>query len=250
MLQDRSTLRALISLGGNQGNVKETFVKALKRLAESPDVQLIEISQYYSTTPVGAEAGEQFVNAAATLETSLAPGQLLDLLQQIEAESGRVRTIHWGPRTLDLDIILWDEEIINTNRLTVPHPACFYRQFVLQPAVEIAADWLHPLAEQTLEELNMKLHERPLLVGTTCLGSSLALLQQSFADSEEIQLIQTNLQSAAIVFTDYPDSQLPKSISLMNKESRLAFVQQVLVAALDCPVAISPKPIITSNDNE
>ena len=241
MTRNHTTSRALISLGGNQGNVAETFAKALKQLAESPDVQLIEVSQNYSTAPVGVKAGEQFINAAATLETSLAPEQLLDLLQQIEAESGRVRTIHWGPRTLDLDIILWGEEVINTNRLTVPHPACFYRQFVLQPAIEVAPTWIHPNFQQIFLELKERLRTTPLLIGINCDHFSSDILQTEFAATEEIQFVYSGFEKTAIVFSDQEKSPLPHEISLRGVDKPIEHIRQTLTAALDCPAVLNDR---------
>ena len=156
--------RSFIALGGNQGPVSETFGNALERLENDPRVTVQQISRFYRSAPVGEEAGGEFLNAAAEIETDLEPIPLLDVLQSIETEFGRKRTIHWGPRTLDLDLILYGEEIIDLPRLQVPHPACWYRRFVLVPMAEIAAETLHPAKQLTLGVLRSRLEVRPLPV--------------------------------------------------------------------------------------
>lgn len=156
---------SLISMGGNLGNVAQTIDEALQRLQRTPGIDLIKSSSLHRTKPVGADAGAEFVNAAAMLETSLTAHELLDRLLAIEAELGRVRTIHWGPRTLDLDLILFGNEIINDPpRLRVPHPACWYRRFVLDPLTEIAPQFVHPEKRTTFAELRGRLLVRPLVV--------------------------------------------------------------------------------------
>lgn len=153
---------ALLALGGNRGGVAATMDAALRELSAHPRVGLIARSRNYRTTAVGAQAGDDFLNAAATIETDLPPLELLDLLQAVEARHGRTRKIHWGPRPLDLDLILYGDEIIHHARLRVPHPACWYRRFVLDPACEIAADRIHPEKHVPLADLRSRLLPRPL----------------------------------------------------------------------------------------
>ena len=146
-----------LSLGGNLGDVPQTFARALDVLAAHPAIQLDQVSRFHRTRPVGPQAGEEYVNAAATLQTSLLPLELLDILQQTERHLGRRREIHWGPRTLDLDLIFYGSEIVVQPRLVVPHPACWYRRFVLDPLVEIAPQVVHPLNQQTVAGLRQQL---------------------------------------------------------------------------------------------
>ncbi|NNJ26911.1 2-amino-4-hydroxy-6-hydroxymethyldihydropteridine diphosphokinase [Alienimonas chondri] len=154
---------ALIALGGNVGDVRATFETALQDLDDTPGVTLTAASRPYRTPAVGADAGGEFLNAAATLETTLSPHGLLDVLKQVEANAGRERTVHWGPRSLDLDLILYGEERIEDDRLTVPHPGLAWRRFVLDPACEVAGDWR--TRRVPLRSLRERLLDRPLRVG-------------------------------------------------------------------------------------
>lgn len=176
---------SLISMGGNLGNVAQTIDEALETLQRTAGIDVFKSSSLHRTKPVGADAGAEFVNAAAMLETSLTAHELLDRLLAIEAELGRVRTIHWGPRTLDLDLILFGDEIINDPpRLRVPHPACWYRRFVLDPLTEIAPQFVHPEKRVSVAKLQQRLLARPLAIGIV--GDSaevtalIALMQPDF----------------------------------------------------------------------
>lgn len=151
-----------IALGGNVGAVAETFQGALGLLDLSPTISVVRVSQNYTTAPMGMNAGDAFLNAAAELETALTPLELLHRLQSVETHRGRIRTSRWGPRTLDLDLLLYDQRVLASTELTIPHPHLWYRRFVLDPLVEIAPDILHPQHQLTLAELRQRLLVRPL----------------------------------------------------------------------------------------
>ncbi|ABV60763.1 MULTISPECIES: 2-amino-4-hydroxy-6-hydroxymethyldihydropteridine diphosphokinase [Bacillus] len=131
---------AYIALGSNIGK-KETYLKeAVKKLHEHPEVQVESISSIYETTPVGYENQDDFLNMAVKISTSLRPNELLALTQKIEQELGRTREVRWGPRTADLDILLYNRENIETEQLVVPHPRMYERLFVLVPMSEICPE--------------------------------------------------------------------------------------------------------------
>lgn len=131
---------AYIALGSNIGK-KETYLKeAVKKLQEHPEVQVELISSIYETTPVGYENQDDFLNMAVKITTSLRPEELLSLTQKIEQELGRTREVRWGPRTADLDILLYNRENIETEQLVVPHPRMYERLFVLVPMSEICPE--------------------------------------------------------------------------------------------------------------
>lgn len=130
---------AWIALGSNLDQPERYVADAFDTLDQTPGVRLLGCSQLYRTAPVGGPADQaDFCNAAAAVATTLSPFQLLDALNAIEADRGRVRTERFGPRTLDLDIIAFDARHMASDRLTLPHPRAAERGFVLVPLVEIA----------------------------------------------------------------------------------------------------------------
>ncbi len=153
---------ALIGLGSNLGDRKAVLDGAVARLRQTPELLVRSVSTYHETKPVGGPAGQgPFLNAAAALETTLEPIALLHRLQQIEADAGRVRTVRWGERTLDLDVLLFGDEIIDRPDLSVPHPRMGVRRFVLVPLEEIAPDARDPLTGRSISELRANLDRRP-----------------------------------------------------------------------------------------
>lgn len=142
-----------VALGSNMGNKKEYIEKAVETLTEMEDCQVECVSQLIVTEPYGEVEQDEFLNGALKLWTLLEAGELLERLQEIEKEAGRERLIHWGPRTLDLDILLYDDEIIEKRDLCVPHVDMQNRQFVLKPMSEIAPYKRHPVYGKTMKEL-------------------------------------------------------------------------------------------------
>lgn len=133
---------ALIALGGNVGEVRATFQKAVTNICGMTQAVLLARSSDYATPPWGDEHQDRFINACIAIETSLDPHALLFTLHKIEKKFGRDRTHEnrWGPRTLDLDLIAYDDVVIDKPELTLPHPRLFERAFVLVPLAEIAPD--------------------------------------------------------------------------------------------------------------
>ena len=145
---------ALIGWGATWATAAAMLEGALAALAATPGVQVRRVSSFHETEPVGGPPGQgPYLNAAAVLETTLDPLELLHVLQAIEARFGRVRTVRWGERTLDLDLLLFDDRIIESTELTVPHPRLAERRFVLEPLAEIAPDAIEPRTGRTVSEL-------------------------------------------------------------------------------------------------
>ena len=136
--------RAVIAFGANLGDREATIASATRTLAESPGVELVAVSPVYETAAVTDSGVDPeapgYLNGVLVVETALAPLDLLDLVQAIETAHGRVRTTHWGDRTLDLDLIDVDGMQVVTERLTLPHPRAWERAFVLQPWLDVDPD--------------------------------------------------------------------------------------------------------------
>jgi len=158
--------QAYIGLGSNLQNPAQQLQQALISLKALPQTQLVCISSFYRSAPIGSPSQPDYCNAVAALDTALAPLALLDALQSIEQTQGRVRGERWGARTLDLDILLFGGQIIESERLTVPHPQMQRRAFVLWPLAEIApnlslpngkplTDWLSKCPYGELEKLKI-----------------------------------------------------------------------------------------------
>ncbi|MGI9116063.1 MAG: 2-amino-4-hydroxy-6-hydroxymethyldihydropteridine diphosphokinase [Gaiellales bacterium] len=130
--------RAGIGLGGNVGDVAASFRAALAALDHDPSTRVEAASSLYRTAPVGGVEQDDFLNAAALLETALDPGALLRLLLGIELDHGRTREVHWGPRTLDLDLLWFEGVALAAPGLVVPHARLAERRFALEPLVEVA----------------------------------------------------------------------------------------------------------------
>ena len=143
---------AYLGLGSNLGDRAANLEDALKRI-EVQGVKVVATSRFFETPPAYVLDQPDFINACAAVEVSCTPHELLKILLQVEVAMGRVRLIDKGPRVIDLDILLFDDVVLDTQDLTIPHPAMLERLFVLEPLCDIAIDVLHPVKNATIGEL-------------------------------------------------------------------------------------------------
>lgn len=143
---------AYIGIGSNLGNREENCEKAIK-LLEGNNIKVTKRSSMIETEPWGVEDQPKFINMAVTIETGFKSEELLRVLKKIEDEIGRSPAERWGPRIIDLDILLYDDLIIKTPELEIPHPHIEEREFVLKPLSEIAPEKIHPVLKKSIKEL-------------------------------------------------------------------------------------------------
>ena len=152
----RGTIKhtAFIGLGSNVGAREKNVAAALNALETTRGISVTKVSSLYETDPVGGPADQPaFINAVAQIETALSAPRLLAVCQKIEEMLGRKRKIHWGPRTIDLDLLIYGDEVHSSASLTIPHPLMHERRFVMEPFVEIAPDFVHPMLNRTARQI-------------------------------------------------------------------------------------------------
>jgi 2-amino-4-hydroxy-6-hydroxymethyldihydropteridine diphosphokinase len=144
---------AFIGLGANLGAREQSIAEAVRRIDELPATRVKRRSSLWETAPVGKTDQPSFVNAVAEVETDLSPQDLLDHLLAVETAMGRARRERWGPRVIDLDLLLHGDTVVETEKLTLPHPRMAERHFVLAPLVELAPDLLDPLTRRPWKDI-------------------------------------------------------------------------------------------------
>ena len=148
-----------IGFGSNIGNRLKHIQNAIHALSKTEGIVLQKTSSVYKTDPVGYEAQAQFLNGAASIQTSLSPLSLLHTLKDIETVIGRQHRIHWGPREIDLDLLIYGDLCLQTEKLVVPHPEMHLRRFVLVPLGEIALNLVHPVFQESIQTLLERLED-------------------------------------------------------------------------------------------
>jgi 2-amino-4-hydroxy-6-hydroxymethyldihydropteridine diphosphokinase len=146
-------VKSFLGIGSNLGDRERNIRRAVDEVASLPFTKLITVSSLYDSEPVGDVEQANFVNAVALIDTELQPTRLLWNLMLIEKRMGRVRTVRWGPRPIDLDIIIYGKSIVQEDGLSIPHPEMEKRAFVLIPLLEIDPELVHPRSQEPLRKL-------------------------------------------------------------------------------------------------
>ena len=154
---ERGWHEAFVAFGSNLGDKEKFIEEAIEALSNLPQINIVAISDKIVTEPYGNVEQDVFLNGVMKIETLLSADELLQILQKVEEHAGRERKIHWGPRTLDLDIIFYDDDIISEDDLIVPHPDMKNRDFVLKPLMQIAPYKLHPVYRKTISDMYAEL---------------------------------------------------------------------------------------------
>jgi len=230
--------RSLLALGSNLGDRHSNLAQTCAAVALLPGCQLLARSRWHTTTPIGGESGQgEFLNGAILLETRLAPQSLAVALQQIETSLGRQRTARWDARTIDIDMLLYEQEVIETDDLIVPHPRMTFRKFVLDPAAEIAGFMRHPTSGWTLARLLAHLQNPSPLVVVTATEKSIAdWLRSQVSQELGCPDWQKNRKNGLDSMVSQPDSSVKSPVRRSDRFPALVMLSPaelgVLTAAL------------------
>ena len=214
----------LIGFGANLNDRRQTLEAAASRLAQGAAVRVTGRSRWCATAPIGGPSGQgEYLNGVIRAETALEPEALLLLLQRIEDEAGRRRERRWDARTLDLDLLLYDQLEIVTPRLIVPHPRMEFRRFVLEPASEVAAEMVHPTTGWTIQRLFDHLQTAPCYVAVTgAPAAGKTALARRLAESVPARLIVDATDGPRVepVSNEPPGQLSPLAVELQRLERR------------------------------
>ena len=156
----RGWKKAYLAVGSNLGDKRFYIEDAIKKLNQNPLIRRVRVSQLITTEPYGGVEQDEFLNGAIEIETLYTPYELLRFLQELEKEAKRERLVHWGPRTLDLDVLFYEGFISDNKELTVPHPDMQNRGFVLKPLYQLCPYYMHPVLNKSVKQLLSELSEK------------------------------------------------------------------------------------------
>ena len=156
---ERKWNKVYIAAGSNLGDKEETLKEAIDKIDKRKDCVVTKVSNFYTTDPVGYEDQDQFVNCVFEINTLQTPSELMDTLLEVEKDFKRERIIRWGPRTLDLDIIFYDDIISYDEHILIPHPRAHERQFVMKPMCDINPYYVHPIYRKRVMDISSELGE-------------------------------------------------------------------------------------------
>jgi 2-amino-4-hydroxy-6-hydroxymethyldihydropteridine diphosphokinase len=251
VMTEATVERCAIGLGGNLGVVPATFRSVTALFAAHPQMSSVRCSPFYRSAAMGAAAGDLFWNAVLLCQTSLPADELLTLLQTWETTHARTRTVRWGPRTLDLDLLVYGDLIQSTPRLTLPHPGLCYRRFVLDPWCDLDPHGVDPMTGCSFSSLRNRLASGPptLWLPTDLDQSRFAQLATALHEKRPALQLQRREPNAipdhGIVLIG-PQDHTPTSLpTLMMPEGDPTIIVQTLIdiatAAWDAPQRLNPE---------
>jgi 2-amino-4-hydroxy-6-hydroxymethyldihydropteridine diphosphokinase len=161
-----------LGIGSNVGDRIQFLVEAVRKLRAIPATRILKVSSVYETEPVGVKNQNDFLNAVVLVQTSIDVADFHSRIKLIEKEIGRVERDRWGPREIDIDILLFEDRVINETAITIPHAEMVNRRFVLQPMAEIAPETVHPLVHKTVKDLLAKCKDSNVVECSTQLTQS------------------------------------------------------------------------------
>jgi 2-amino-4-hydroxy-6-hydroxymethyldihydropteridine diphosphokinase len=215
----------LIGLGSNEGDRQAILVGALDELGRGPGIVVLRRSRLAETAPAGGPPGQgRYLNAAAVLQTSLAPDAVLRVLLEVETALGRRRVEPWGPRTVDLDLLLYDDAVLATSTLILPHPRMAWRRFVLEPAAEVAGAMIHPTTGWTIARLLEHLNTaEDYLAITGPVGAGKTEIARGLAQSAGVRWIAETPDAAApaAVYASSAGNAWSLELEFLDRRSRL-----------------------------
>jgi 2-amino-4-hydroxy-6-hydroxymethyldihydropteridine diphosphokinase len=215
--------RSLIALGANLGDRQQTLDRAVRLLAADPGIKLATRSRWHETAPIGGIPGQgPFLNGAVLVNTTLASDQLHALVRRVETELGRTRAQRWAARTVDIDLLLYGDEVILRPELVVPHPRMSFRRFVLEPAAEIAPDLVHPTIGWTIAALLAHLTSAsPYVALLGPPGSGKRVLAQSIASQLGGRFIADDSSLGEPSASDPPSRALERQLQFLVRRAAL-----------------------------
>jgi 2-amino-4-hydroxy-6-hydroxymethyldihydropteridine diphosphokinase len=216
--------RCLIALGANLGDRQHTLAQAVAQLSAQPHISLVAQSRWHQTAPIGGAPGQDsFLNGVLALDTNLSPHEICTVLGRIEERLGRTRGQRWAARLIDLDLLLYDDRVITTPSLVVPHPRMAWRRFVLAPAAEIAPDMIHPTIGWSMRQLLAHLNTAvPYIALLAPPGRGKTALAEALARHAGGRVIADSSNAAALPDSPNPPSHAyERQIQFLDRRSRL-----------------------------
>ncbi|MHB0957951.1 MAG: 2-amino-4-hydroxy-6-hydroxymethyldihydropteridine diphosphokinase [Pirellulaceae bacterium] len=231
--------QCLLGLGSNLGDRATQLDRAAELLCGDPQIHCIRRSTYHTTRPIGGPPRQdEFLNAAIRMATQLSPEQVLAAVRDVEQRMGRHRAARWGPRVIDIDVLLYDQEVVATKELSVPHPRMAVRRFVLEPANEVGSEMIHPLTGWTVAELLQRLRTPPHFVSIAGIDArhtrNLALMAAQLTGAHPL------LDPVAEAGASFQENTWPGEVQIARREAQALAARRAQLSDLWAAARTSP----------